>query len=149
MFIYFERERHSASRRGEEREGVTESKAGSRLWAVSTEPDMGHELTNREIMTWAEVGHLTDWATQVPLKLNFFLNKFFFMFIYFWQRETEHELGRGRERGRHRIWSRLQALSCQHRARHGARTHRPLDHDLSRSRTLNWLSHPGAPRNHS
>ena len=53
--------------------------------------------------------------------------------------------GGGSERGRHRIWNRLQALSCQHRARRGSRTHGPPDHDLSRSRLLNWLSHPGAP----
>ena len=32
------------------------------------------------------------------------------------ERDREHEWGRGRERGRHRIPSRLQALSCQHRA---------------------------------
>ena len=50
------------------------------------------------------------------------------------------------ERGRHRIRSRFQALSCQHRARHGAQTHEPWDHDLSRSRKLNRLSHPGTPR---
>ena len=37
--------------RGREREGDTESEAGSRLWAVSTEPDVGLELTNREITT--------------------------------------------------------------------------------------------------
>ena len=54
------------SRGGTEREGDTESEAGSRLRAVSTEPDAGLELTNREIMTWAEVGCLTDWATQAP-----------------------------------------------------------------------------------
>ena len=36
---------------GSEREGDTESEAGSRLWAVSTEPDMGLELTDYEIMT--------------------------------------------------------------------------------------------------
>ena len=51
---------------GAEREGDTESEAGSRLWAVSTEPDAGLELTDREIMTWAEVGRLTDQATQAP-----------------------------------------------------------------------------------
>ena len=51
---------------GSEREGDTESETGSRLWAVSTEPDVGLELTDREIVTWAEVGRLTDWATQVP-----------------------------------------------------------------------------------
>ena len=56
-----------------QREGDTESETGSRLWAVSTEPaqstepDAGLELRDREIMTWAEVGGLTDWATQAPL----------------------------------------------------------------------------------
>ena len=35
----------------------------------------------------------------------------------------------GGERGRHRIRNRLQALSCQHRARRGARTPRPRDRD--------------------
>ena len=55
-------------------------------------------------------------------------------------------MGEGqRERGRHRIQSRLQALSCLHKAQRGAWTHGPRDHDLSRSRTLNRLSHPGAP----
>ena len=39
------------SRGGAEREGDAESEAGSRLRAVSTEPDAGPELTNREIMT--------------------------------------------------------------------------------------------------
>ena len=69
------------------------------------------------------------------------------MFTYFWQRkrETEHEQARGRERGRHRIWNRLQALSCQHRAWGRARTHGPRDHELSQSQTLNLLSHPSAP----
>ena len=71
------------------------------------------------------------------------------MFIYFWERQREHEQGRGRvrERGRHRIWSRLLALSCQHRARCGAWTHELWDHDLSQSQMLNQLSHPGTPRN--
>ena len=36
---------------GAEREGDTEPKAGSRLRAVSTEPDAGLELADREIMT--------------------------------------------------------------------------------------------------
>ena len=34
-----------------EREGDTESEAGPRIRTVSTEPDGGFELTNREIMT--------------------------------------------------------------------------------------------------
>ena len=45
------RERQSMSRGGVEREGDTESEAGSRLRAVRTEPDPGLELTDREIMT--------------------------------------------------------------------------------------------------
>ena len=67
------------------------------------------------------------------------------MFIYFWDRQRLSMNGGGSERGRHRIWSRFQALSCQHRARRGAGTHALWDHDLSRSRMLNRLSHPGAP----
>ena len=43
----------------EQREGDTESEAGSRLLAVSIKPDAGPELTNRKIMTRAKVGHLT------------------------------------------------------------------------------------------
>ena len=41
-----------ARERGQrEREGDAESEAGSRLRAVSTEPDVGLELTDREIVT--------------------------------------------------------------------------------------------------
>ena len=36
---------------GAQREGDTESEAGSRLRAVRTEPGTGLELTNREIRT--------------------------------------------------------------------------------------------------
>ena len=39
-------------------------KIWSRLQAVSTEPDVGLEPTDCEIMTWGEVRCLTDWATQ-------------------------------------------------------------------------------------
>ena len=66
----------------------------------------------------------------------------FFTSIYFWEteRETEHKNRKGREIGRHRMGSRLQAMSCQHRAWCGARTHRLQDYDLSRSQTLNWVT---------
>ena len=47
----FLREIGSTSRGGAEREGDTELKAGSRLHAVSTEPDAGLELTDHEIVT--------------------------------------------------------------------------------------------------
>ena len=39
------------SRGGAEREGDTESEAGSRLRAVGTEPDVGLEPMNQEIVT--------------------------------------------------------------------------------------------------
>ena len=53
-------------------------------------------------------------CTFYPSKQStFFFNDYLF---FERQRETEHEWGRSREGGRHRIPSRLQALSCQHRA---------------------------------
>ena len=74
MFIYL-RAKDTECEHGRGREGDThtESQVGSRLWAVSTEPDVGPKLTNLEIMTWAEVRHLTDWTTQASpgLILNF------------------------------------------------------------------------------
>ena len=45
-----DRERQSMGRGGAERGGGAGSEAGSLLRAVSTEPDMGLELTNCEIM---------------------------------------------------------------------------------------------------
>ena len=48
MFIF---ERRSVSGEGAEREGDTESEAGFRLWALSTEPNAGIKPTNCEIMT--------------------------------------------------------------------------------------------------
>ena len=51
---------------GAEREGDTESEAGSRLWAISSEPNAGLELMDHEMVTWAEVGRSTNWATQAP-----------------------------------------------------------------------------------
>ena len=50
MFIYF-REKESTGRGKAEGEVDTESEAGSRLGAVSTEPDAGLELTYCKIMT--------------------------------------------------------------------------------------------------
>ena len=64
-------------RGGAEREGDTESETGSRLWAVSTEPDTGLELMDSEIMTWAEVWRLTDWATQAPLNATYIFKLLF------------------------------------------------------------------------
>ena len=77
---------------GEEREGDTESAAGSRLQDVSTEPDAGLEPTDCEIMTRAEVGRSTDRATQAPPHV------LFLTFIYF-QETDRGRVGEGqRER---------------------------------------------------
>ena len=62
---------------GTEREGDKESESGSRLWAVSTEPKAGLKLTECEIMTWAEVGCLTNWATQAPQEIPPILYNFY------------------------------------------------------------------------
>ena len=78
-----------------------------------------------------------------------YLFKCFNVLIYFWERQREREReskqGRGRERGRYRIWSRLQALGCQHRAQCRAQTHKLWDHDPSQCQLFNQLSHPGTP----
>ena len=70
VYLFWERERKRERKStrwgGTEREGDTESEAGSRRRAVSTEPVVRLEPTNCEIMTWAEVGRSTDWATQAP-----------------------------------------------------------------------------------
>ena len=50
MFILFLRETEHAWGRGREREGDTESEAGSRLRAVSIDPDAGLEPMNGEIV---------------------------------------------------------------------------------------------------
>ena len=90
MFI-FDRERDRAwvGKGQREREGDTESETGSRLRAVSTEPDAGLELTDREIMTWAEVRCSTDWATQAPLYL--FYNKENETIIYMGSQKNLHK----------------------------------------------------------
>ena len=51
--LIFEKQRETECKwgRGRQREGDPESEAGSRLPAVSTEPDAGLQLPNREIMT--------------------------------------------------------------------------------------------------
>ena len=59
------------------------------------------------------------------------LGEWVFQPLFILGTEREHERGRGRERGRHRIGNRLQALSHQPRARRGAQTHGPRDRDLA------------------
>ena len=92
-----------------------------------------------------------EWLDLFLLLLLLLLTFLVFIFEKERQREKERERerpdtsGGGAERRRHRIWNRLQALTCQHRARRGAPTHKLWNHDLSRSLTVNRLSHPGTP----
>ena len=72
------------------------------------------------------------WACHKTLFLGFLslflLFLIFLTFLFIFETEKRQGVSRGgaeRERGRHRIGSRLQALSCRHRARRGARTHEP------------------------
>ena len=89
------------------------------------------------------------WWYLLPLH-NF---RYIFFNVYLFSRGRKAECDRGwrvgeqRERDTHRIQSRLQALSCQHRARCGAPTHGRQDHDLSQNWMPNRPSHPGAPHN--
>lgn len=68
--------------------------------------------------------------------LLFCLFAYSFFNVYFerdrqTETETLHEQGRGWEMGRHRVRSRLQALSGQRGARHRSRTCELHDHDPS------------------
>ena len=63
----------------------------------------------------------------------------FFINVYSFLRETECDQGRGREKWRHRIRSRLQVPSCQHRVRCGAWPHKPWDYDLNLQTVRFWL----------
>ena len=51
---------------GAERVGDTESETGSRLSAISPEPDGGARTHGPRDRDLAEVGRLTDCATQAP-----------------------------------------------------------------------------------
>ena len=81
MFTCFWETEHELG--GAEKEGDTEFEAGSRLLAVSTEPDPGLELTDREIMTWEEASCSTDWTTQAPTPAVFLCTG--------WNPEDHHE----------------------------------------------------------
>ena len=82
------------------------------------------------------LGNAADWSVLLFL-IHFFLQIDSLMIIL----ERDRAWAGEGQRGRHRIRSRLQTLGCQHRAWHGAQTHEPWDHDLSRSRMPNRLSH--------
>ena len=51
--------------------GTEDPKQALHWQADNSEPYVGLELTNCEIMNWAQVGCSTGWATQAPLTQNF------------------------------------------------------------------------------
>ena len=74
MFVYFweregEREKKMWAGEGQRERG---QRIQSRLPADSTEPHVGLELMNHEIMTWVEIDCFTNWATKAPLDLSDF-----------------------------------------------------------------------------
>ena len=106
----------------------------------------GHEETLGWKCSWSWLWWWLHRCIQSKhISFIIFFNILMFIYLFLRERETGHEWGRGRERGRHRILSRLQAPSCQHRAWGRAQTHGLWDHDLRRRWMLNQLSHPGAP----
>ena len=89
---------------------------------------------------------------QTPLSFSF-RNPFMFLLLLFFNiysflrdGERQNMSGRGTEREGDtdsEAGSRLRAVSTEPDA--GLELNKPRDHDLSRSRTLNRLSHPAAP----
>ena len=59
------------NRAGAEREGDTESETGSRLRAISPEPDAGLEHTDLEIVTWLKSDASPTAPPRRPGKKNF------------------------------------------------------------------------------
>ena len=143
MFIYFWEKACARAGRGKEK---GEQRIRSGLYVDSSEPNEGlktYKLWDHDLSWSWTLNRLTHPGAPT------FLWLFFLMFVYSLrererEREHEHEEGRGRERETQNL-KLLQALSCQHRDWCGAQTHKPWDHDLSRSQMLNQLSHPGAP----
>ena len=94
---------------------------------------MGLQPTSCEIMTWDEVGHWTDWDTQMP----------WIDFLKFILRERAWKQGRGRERGRKRIPSRLHAVSAEPNVGLDPMNCEIMTWAEIKSQTPNKLSHPG------
>ena len=84
MFIHFWERRTEPSRGGSERGGSTDSEAGSRLWAVSTESNMGLELNE----PW---NHDLSWSQMLNQLSN--PEKFFFLFYILFIHSLHFSLG--------------------------------------------------------
>ena len=96
---------------------------------------------------------ISIWRLEIYLNIRVFCFYFIcvcvcvcvYVCVYFWERDRVWVGGRGKERGRHRIQSRLLAPGCQHRAWREPLTQELWDHDLSLSQRLTLLSHPAIP----
>ena len=88
-----------------------------------------------EILHFSQTsGWCTCWLVD-----HIFLNVCLFL------RKSKREMVQGRGRERAGTGDLEQALHWQQQARCDARTHKPWDHDLSRSWRLTQLSHPSTP----
>ena len=67
------------------------------------------EVSKRNLIHLVE--EVDESGLELILKILYIFKKCSIYFLR--QRETEHEQGRGREKGRHRIRSRLQAVSTE------------------------------------
>ena len=86
---------------------------------------------------WTREGLLQGMAAPHQFSFSFFN-------VYLFLRDRVRA-GEGQRERETQNLSRSPALSSQHRARHGAPTHKPRDQDLSRSLTSDRLNPPGAP----
>ena len=89
-------------------------------------------------------GLIFYWFLTHPLFLKYFFN----VYLFLRQRETSMN-GGGAEREGDTESEAAPGSELSAQSPMQARTHRPRDHDPSRSRKLNQLSHPGAPISHS
>ena len=70
-YVYFERESVHVCTHTAGDGGAGEERIPSRLWAVSAEPDMGLNLTNCRIMTWAEnKSQMLNWLSHTHTPWN-------------------------------------------------------------------------------
>ena len=63
---FWEKERQNVSGRGAER---GRHRLRSRLQALSCQHRAWHRAWSHKLMTWAEVAHVADWATQAPFSV--------------------------------------------------------------------------------
>ena len=142
MFILFLRQRETEHEWGRGRERGRH-RIRSRLQALSHQP-----RARRGARTHRPRDRDLSWSWTLNQLSHPGAPKFFFNVYLFLRQRDRAWTGEGQREREAQNPKQAPAPSCQPRAWRGARTHRPRDRDLSRSRTLNRLSHPGAPCAH-